>query len=86
MDYSNVKNKTIFDFCKDIRILRFITNQKNPNRSEYVTMNDQDNCICDLQMLAFLTDDDNLYSALFDVSTRIIEWDKDVFDFKETLQ
>lgn len=86
MDYSNLKNKTIFDFCKDIRILRFITNQKNPNKLEYVKMNDQDNRIFDLQMLAFLTDDDNLDFALFDVSTRIIEWDKDVFDFKQTLQ
>ncbi len=85
MDYSNLKNKTIFDFCKDVRILRFISKQANPNRIEYVKTHNQDDCVNDLQKLAFLTDDDNLASALFDIYPTIIEWDNACFDFKDTL-
>lgn len=85
MDYSNLKNKTIFDFCKDVRILRFITKQTSLNKAEYIKTHNQNACVYDLCMLAFLTDDDNLSFALFDIYPVIIEWDNEVFDFKDTL-
>lgn len=85
MNYSNLKSKTIFDFCEDMRILRFITKQANPNREEYKKTHNQEDCVFDLQMLAFLTNDDNLGAALFDISPRIIEWDCDCFDFRDSL-
>lgn len=86
MDYSNLKNKTIFDFCNNVRILRFITRKTNPNKYEYVKKNNQDNCILDLRLLAFLTDNKKLNSALFNISPLIIEWNIDVFDFKDKLR
>ena len=83
MDYSKLKNKTIFDFSEDARILRFITKQANPNRAEYKKTHNQDDCVYDLQMLAFLTNDDDLGSALFDILSTIIEWDSDCFEFRD---
>lgn len=85
MDYSNLKNKTIFDFCKDIRILRFVTKQESPNRAEYKNTHNQYDCVYDLQMLAFLTNDDNLGSALYDISPTIIDWDSDCIEFRDAL-
>ena len=85
MDYSNLKSKTIFDFCEDMRILRFITKQANPNREEYLKTHNQEDCVFDLRKLAFLTKDDNLGSALFDISPEIIDWDCECFEFRDSL-
>lgn len=85
MDYSNLKSKTIFDFCEDMRILRFITKQATPNREEYKKTHNQEDCVFDLRKLAFLTNDDNLGAALFDISPEIIEWDNECFEFSESL-
>ena len=85
MDYSNLKSKTIFDFCEDMRVLRFITKEANPNREEYKKTHNQEDCVFDLRKLAFLTNDDNLGAALFDISPEIIEWDNECFEFSESL-
>lgn len=85
MDYSNLKSKTIFDFCEDMRILRFITKQATPNSEEYKKTHNQEDCVFDLRKLAFLTNDDNLGAALFDISPEIIEWDNECFEFSESL-
>ena len=85
MNYSNLKSKTIFDFCEDIRILRFITEEANPNREEYKKTHNQEDCVVDLRKLAFLTKDDNLGSALFDISPEIIDWDCECFEFRDSL-
>lgn len=85
MDDSNLKSKTIFDFCEDIRILRFITKQANSNREEYKKTHNQEDCVFDLRKLAFLTKDDNLGSALFDISPEIIDWDCECFEFRDSL-
>lgn len=85
MDHSNLKKKTIFDFCEDMRILRFITKQANPNREEYKKTHNQEDCVFDLRKLAFLTNDDNLGAALFDISPEIIEWDNDCLEFRDSL-
>lgn len=85
MDYSNLKSKTIFDFCEDMRILRFITKEANPNREEYQKTHNQENCVGHLQLLAFLTHDDDLGAALFDISPEIIDWDWECFEFRDSL-
>lgn len=85
MDYSNLKSKTIFDFCEDMRILRFITKQANLNREEYLKTHNQENCVWNLRLLAFLTKDDNLDAALFDILPEIIEWDCECFEFRDSL-
>ena len=81
----DLKRKTIFDFCEDMRILRFITKQANPNREEYKKTHNQEDCVFDLRKLAFLTNDDNLGAALFDISPEIIEWDNDCLEFSDSL-
>ena len=81
----DLKKKTIFDFCEDMRILRFITKQANPNREEYKKTHNQEDCVFDLRKLAFLTNDDNLGAALFDISPEIIEWDNDCLEFRDSL-
>ena len=85
MDYSNLKSKTIFDFCEDMRVLRFITKQVTPNREEYLKTHNQESCVWHLRLLAFLTKDDNLGSALFDISSEIIDWDCECFEFRDSL-
>ena len=85
MDYSNLKSKTIFDFCEDMRILRFITKQATPNSEEYKKTHNQEDCVFDLRKLAFLTNDDNLGAALFDISSEIIDWDCECFEFRDSL-
>lgn len=85
MNYNDLKHKTIFDFCEDMRILRFITKQANPNREEYKKTHNQEDCVFDLRKLAFLTNDDNLGAALFDISPEIIEWDNDCLEFSDSL-
>lgn len=85
MNYSNLKSKTIFDFCEDMRILRFITKEANPNREEYQKTHNQEDCVFDLHKLAFLTEDDNLGAALFELSPIIIDWDCECFEFRDSL-
>lgn len=79
----SLSGKTIFDFCDDTDVLRFITGQENPSRRDYVKASDRDDVLSDLSMLAFITDDDELSLLVDEVFPYIIEWDVSVFRFAE---
>lgn len=83
MDYSNLKNKTIFDFCTDVDVLYFITKQKSPSRLEYIKLKGADDRLLDLKMLAYITNNDDLGAAIYPLSPGLVEWDNEVIDFAE---
>lgn len=83
MNYSNLKNKTIFDFCTDVEVLCFITKLKSPTRLEYIKNKDADDRLFDLKMLAYITNNDDLGAAIFPLSPDLVEWDNEVIDFAE---
>ena len=79
----SLSGKTIFDFCDDTDVLRFITGQENPSRHDYVKVSDRDEVLGDLSMLAFITEDDELSLLVSEVFPLIIDWDESVFHFAE---
>ncbi len=79
----SLSGKTIFDFCDDTDVLRFITGQENPSRRDYVKASDRDKVLSDLSMLAFITEDDELSLLVDEVFPLIIDWDVSVFRFAE---
>lgn len=86
IDYSNIDEKTIFDFCDDIRILRFITKKQNPNETEYRKETPKDSFLNDLYLLADLLEDDDLYLAVQEEDLMLIDWDTSVGDFKRQIR
>lgn len=79
--YDNLKNKTIFDFCDDVEVLRFITKQESPSRTEYIKRTDARSRLYGLRLLAFITGDEELFAAVFPLDRRIIEWSLETGDF-----
>lgn len=79
----SLSGKTIFDFCDDTDVLRFITGQENPSRRDYIKVSDRDKVLADLSMLVFITEDDELSLLISEVFPYIIEWDESVFHFAE---
>lgn len=79
----SLSGKTIFDFCDDIDVLRFITGQENPSRRDYIKVSDRDKVVADLSMLVFITEDDELSLLVSEVFPYIIEWDVSVSRFAE---
>lgn len=79
----SLSGKTIFDFCDDTDVLRFITGQENPSRRDYVKVSDRDDVLSDLSMLVFITEDDELSLLVSEVFPYIIEWDISVLRFAE---
>lgn len=85
MDYSNLKNKTIFDFCKDKEVLGFIS-KETLSRSEYIKNKSNESMLFDLRMLAYITGNDELEKATYPLFPSIIEWDNEVLSFAERYQ
>lgn len=83
MEYSDLKNKTIFDFCTDAEVLCFITKQESPSQLEYSKSNDAEDRLLDLKMLAYITNNDDLGAAIFPLSPGLVEWNNEVIDFAE---
>lgn len=79
----SLSGKTIFDFCDDTDVLRFITGQENPSQRDYVKASDRDKVLNDLSMLVFITEDDELSLLVSEVFPYIIEWDVSVSRFAE---
>lgn len=83
MNYSDIENKSIFDFCKDPIVLEFISGITNPTRKEYLKKTSIEDRISDLRMLAFVTDDDLLDEAVYPFMPAIIEWTNEIFEFRD---
>ena len=83
MDYSNLENKTIFDFCNDNEVLRFISKDNTLSRSEYIKSHSKEDILFDLRMLAYITSNDDLDEAIYPLLPSIIEWDNEVVNFAE---
>jgi hypothetical protein len=81
MNDMEIKTKSIFDFCNDLDVLKFITKDKSPSRNSYVSKKNTDERVHDMKMLAYITSDDKLGQAVFNVSPSIVEWTKDVVDY-----
>ena len=82
-DRKSLSGKTIFDFCDDPDVLRFITGQENPSRRDYVKGSGSDKVLGDLSMLAFITENNELSMLVSEIFPYIIEWDESVFCFAE---
>ena len=77
----DIRGKTIFDFCTDKDVLKFITRDVTLSEKEYRSRNTFDDYVSDLRLLAFITSDDKLGRAVFDISPLLVEWDGDVIDY-----
>ena len=86
MDYSNLKNKTVYDFCDDVEVLDFIMGKKSASKGDYLKSTDKERRLEDLAMLVFITANDDLGEALCSLHPVLIEWDNTVCDFAERYQ
>lgn len=79
--YDNLKNKTIFDFCDDVEVLRFITKQESPSRTEYIKRTDARSRLMGLVLLAEITGNDDLNEAASPLLKWTYDWSEETCDF-----
>ena len=83
--YDNLREKTVFDFCDDQRILKFIAGKEHTNINEYLKDTDEETRVSDLRLLAFLTVNDELDAAVYPLFPYIIEWTVEAFKLRNEL-